>query len=165
MEGAHPGANGAQFTGKLMHDQPPNPHESQSKKSCIIDAILAVAASSNQSSMLLFEGLIRDVRRDFPVVEVVFSNHLYAVSSSSVVIFSMLSGVPFLSASTTLSLIESGISGSVNVRVPRTYSRAHGPDLQRSISAPHDIDPLNPTSPYVSNHDSHHSRFHTSISP
>ncbi len=69
--------------------------------------------------MLLAE-FILDRKSDFPLTKLLLVRSLYAVSISVGVICSMLSGVPFLSASTILSLIELGISGSVNVRVPRT---------------------------------------------
>jgi hypothetical protein len=55
--GALPGASGAQFIGKLIHDPQPNQQESPSIKSCIIPSILSTALESNQSSIVLLEVL------------------------------------------------------------------------------------------------------------
>lgn len=165
IDGAHPGARGAQFTGKLIHDHPPNPHLSQSKNSCIIDSISAVALSLNQSVIDRSDVFIDVLKSDLFAVVIGVVNSLYDFVSSALVIFSMLSGILFLSVSVSFHLRSSGISAFANVREPRVYSRDPGHDLQRSRSAPHETEALNPTSPYWSSPDSHHSSRDTIISP
>jgi hypothetical protein len=46
--GELPGARGAQFRGKFRQDPPPNPHESPSRRFCVISITEFTAPSSNQ---------------------------------------------------------------------------------------------------------------------
>ncbi len=91
--GTLPGASGAQLSGKLIHDPPPNPHE---RPLAIISAA-SLILSTNPSSKAIFTSspllLTSNIEPEYPILLVSTSLSL-ALVRSWIDLFSTLSGMP-----------------------------------------------------------------------
>lgn len=163
IDGDAHGASGASLIGNAIHDPHPNPHARPFMISCTLDSISASAFEENpRVSCLELSRLARNI--GFGVRSLPSEIVLYASLSAPVLMFSMLSGIPFPSASLSRSISEGGSSAGVKLLVLRLYSRT-AVDSQMRKSSPHTFEVSNPTSPYISSPVSHFSSLSTIIVP
>ncbi len=118
IDGDAHGASGASLIGNAIHEPHPNPQERPFMISCTLDSISASAFEENpRVSCLELSRLARNI--GFGVRSLPSEIVSYASRRAPVLIFSMLSGVPFPSASLSRSMSEGGSSAGAKLLVPR----------------------------------------------